>query len=49
MITLPPTLCLMKSCLNLAKTILPETGSIIAGIIHIQSNLGNLIAVKKKR
>ncbi len=49
MITLPPTFCLLKSCLKLTKTILPEMGSIIAGIVQIPSNLENLITEIKKR
>ena len=49
MMALPPTLCLLKSCLKLAKTILPEMGSIISGIVQIPSNLGNFITVIKRR
>lgn len=41
-LTLPPTLCLLKSCLNLTRTILPELGIIISGLVKTVRNRTNI-------
>lgn len=47
-LTLPPTLCLLKSCLNLARTISPEVGIIISGIVKAARNRQNILSGIKK-
>jgi hypothetical protein len=47
-LTLPPTLCLLKSCLNLTRTIIPEAGSIIPGLVKAVRNRENILAGSKK-
>ena len=48
MLTLPPTLCLLKSCLNLTRTVLPELGIIISGLVKAARNRANIPAGAKK-
>lgn len=43
-LTLPPTLCLLKSGLNLTRTILPELGFIITGLVKAVRNRENILA-----
>lgn len=47
-LTLPPTFCLLKSCLNLTKTILPEMGGIVSRIVKNSSNWDSLLTGIKK-
>lgn len=47
-LTLPPTLCFLKSCLNLARTIIPETGIIISGFVKTLRNRESILAGIKK-
>lgn len=47
-LTLPPTLCLLKSCLNLTRTIIPEVGIIKSGIVKAVRNRENILAGIKK-
>lgn len=43
-LTFPPTLCLLKRCLHLTRTILPELGIIISGLVKAVRNRKSLLA-----
>jgi hypothetical protein len=46
-LALPPTLCLLKSCLNLARITIPEVRIIISGIIKAVHNRESILANTK--
>ncbi|MEJ2038987.1 MAG: hypothetical protein P8X55_08645, partial [Desulfosarcinaceae bacterium] len=47
LLTLPPTLCLLGGCLNLARTLLPEMGAVAAEMARALHRRENLMAALK--
>ncbi len=46
---LPPTFCLLKCCMNFAKTLLPEFGSIIARVVDDKLDWGKIVTGINKK